>query len=143
MVASRATPKLLSKMAKQLRLGAPLVPPEPIQYSPERDVQSQQSERKDYRLFCETLAYVAKTVCQDTQGDTITNLTAERVHLHCSHHDLDVSIHDKICLHSSISVATNYLCFVSTILSFYQHFLRTKLSFFANAASSLGGELYM
>ena len=43
---------------------------------PERDVRRQQSERKDYGLFYETLAYVAKTVCQETQRDTITNLIA-------------------------------------------------------------------
>ena len=103
---SRATPKLLSllpaKKAKQLRLDAPLpVPPEPIRASaspkqapplrPGRDVRRQQSER---RLFCETLAYVTKTVCQETQRDTITNLTAEPVRLRCSHRDLNVSIHD-------------------------------------------------
>ena len=92
------------KKAKQLRLDAPLVPPEPIRTSacpkqapplcPGGDVRTQQSERKDYRLFCETLAYVTKTVCQETQRDTITNLTAEPVRLRCSHHDLNVSIHD-------------------------------------------------
>ena len=63
--------------------------PEPIRASacpkqapplcPESDVRRQQSERKDYRLFYETLAYVAKTLCQETLHDTITNLTAEPV----------------------------------------------------------------
>ena len=80
-VANTTTPKLLStalEKVKQLRLDAPLVTklnpsaptPAPKQappLHPERDVRRQQSERKDYRLFYETLAYVAKTVCQKTQ----------------------------------------------------------------------------
>ena len=38
------------------------------------------------------LASAVKTVCQETQADTITNLT---VRLHCSSHlNLNVSIHD-------------------------------------------------
>ena len=53
-------------------------------------------------------------MCQ-TQGDTIINLAAEPVHLHCSRHNFNVSIHDGICLHSSMSVATNYLCFVPCV----------------------------
>ena len=107
-VANRATPKLLStalEKAKQQWLDAPLVTklnpsvpgPAPKQappLHPERDVRRQQSERKDYRLFYETLAYVAKTVCQKTQRNTIKNLTAEPVRLRCSHRDLNVSIHD-------------------------------------------------
>ena len=85
------------KRRKQLWLDAPLVPPEPIRASaspkqapplrPGRNVRRQQSER---RLFCETLAYVTKTVCQETQRDTITNLTAEPIRLRCSHRDLDL-----------------------------------------------------
>ena len=105
-VANTTTPKLLStalEKVKQLRLDAPLVTklnrsaptPAPKQappLHPERDVRRQQSERKDYRLFYETLAYVANT----SAYNTITNLTAEPVCLHCSHHDLNVSIHDGI-----------------------------------------------
>ena len=33
------------------------------------------------------------------------------VSLHCSHHNLNVSIHDGICLRLSVSVATNYSCY--------------------------------
>jgi len=76
---------------------------------PERDVR-QQSERKDYRLFYETLAYVANTACQETQLNTTTNLTAEPARLRCSHRDLNQCQHPCwICLRSSVSVATNYL----------------------------------
>ena len=44
-----------------------------------------------------------------------------------------------------LSVATNYLCFVSTILCFYQHFFNVSINniVVAKAASSLGGGLYM
>ena len=45
---------------------------------------------------------------------SITNLTAEEALLHCSHHNLNVSIHDGICLCLSMSV--------SAILCLYQHF---------------------
>ena len=72
----------------------PLAPKQAPSLCPERDVQRQQSERKDYRLFYETLAYVAKTLCQVTLPNTITNLTVEPVRLRCSHRDLNVSIHD-------------------------------------------------
>ena len=50
-----------------------------------------------------------------------------------------------ICLHSSVSVATNYFCFVSTILCFYNHFFNVSINniVVANAACSLGGGLYM
>ena len=86
--------------------------PEPIRTSacakqapplrPERDVRRQQSERKVYRLFYETLAYVAKTLCQETLCDTITNLTAEPVCLCCSHHNQiqDFRVHRYYLLHS-------------------------------------------
>ena len=80
MVANRATPKPLfttSEKGETAVARCALVPPTKLNPStpvpapkqapplhPERDVQRQQSERKDYRLFCETLAYVANTVCQ-------------------------------------------------------------------------------
>ena len=143
---------LRTKKAKQLRLDAPMVPRQPICAStcpkqapplrPERDIQRQQSERKDYRLFCQILAYVTKTTCQETQRDTITNLTAKQVRLHCSHCDLNVGIHDGICLRLSVSVATNYLCFVSTILCFYEHFFNVIL-FLQMQLLTWGGGLYM
>ena len=96
---------LPAEKAKQLRLDAPRrlwnpsapaprLPQQAPPLHPGRDVRRQKSERRDYRLFCETLAYVTKTVCQETQRDTITNLTAEPVRLRCSHRDLNVSIHD-------------------------------------------------
>ena len=51
---------------------------------------SKAAERKE--TLQTILASVAKTVCQETQADTITNLT---VRLHCSSHlNLNVSIHD-------------------------------------------------
>ena len=59
------------------------------------------SRVKDYRLFYETLAYVAKTMYQKTQCDIITNLTVDPVRLQCFHRDLNVSIHDRICLRLS------------------------------------------
>ena len=64
------------------------------------------------------LCHKCRRPCQETQGDTITNLTAEPVSLHCSHHDLNVSIHDGICLRLSVLEATNYLSVVSTIVCF-------------------------
>ena len=67
-------------------------------------------------------------MCQETQGDTITNMTVEPVHLHCSHHNLNVSVHDGRCLRSSESVATNYSCFVSAVLCFYQRFFFMAVS---------------
>ena len=75
-------------------------------------VRRQQSERKDYRLFA---INGEDRVSRNSCG--ITNLT---VRLHCSgHHNLNVSIHLFMSL---VSVATNYSCFVSTIMCFHQHF---------------------
>ena len=86
---------------------------------PKRDVQRKQSERKDYRLFYETLAYVAKTVCQETQCDTITNLTAEPVRLYCSHRDLN---------RSSVSVATNYYVLCQHYCFFINTFINVSIN---------------
>ena len=98
---------LRTKKAKQLWLDAPLVPPEPIRTSAcqtssapttkETFEGSSLSRVKgkitDYSM--KLVAYIVKkTACQETQRDTITNLTAEPVCLHCSHRDLNVSIHD-------------------------------------------------
>ena len=66
--------------------------PAPKEAHPSLHVRRQPSERKDHRLFWHKWR---KTVCQETHGDTITNLT---VRLHCSHHNLNVSINDGICL---------------------------------------------
>ena len=104
---------------------APLAPPTKLSPPQKKlhpsilkeNIWRQQSERKGYRLFYETLAQMPKTMSR-TQRGTITNLTAEPVSLHCSHHDLNVSIHDGICLRLSVSEATNYLSFVSTIVCF-------------------------
>ena len=114
--------------------------PEPIRTSacpscklrlcPERDVRRQQSKRKDYRLFYETLAYVAKTLCQETLCDTITNLKAEPVHLRCSHSDLNVSIHDGFVY---VGPSQQQLCFInntvflSTLFLMYPLLLQMQL----------------
>lgn len=48
---------------------------------------------------------MAKTVvCQKPQGDTITNLTAKPVRLHCSHQDSNVSMGD---------VGSNYMFYIN------------------------------
>ena len=156
MVASRAMPKLLSITREKGKTAAarctfgstwthlrqclplnklrPSVPEEMFEGSREK------GKPTDYSV--KLVAYLAKTVCQETQCDTITNLTAEPVRLHCSHRDLNVSIHDGC---SSVSVATNYLCFVSTYIVFLSSFFNVSINniVVANAACSLGGGLYM
>ena len=99
--------------AKQLWLDAPLehprqrLPQQAPPLRPGRDVRRQQSERRDYRLLCETLAFAAKTVCQETQRDTITNLTAEPVRLRCSHRDLIVSAASMMDLFTFVLLSSN------------------------------------
>ena len=73
----------------------------PNKLHPSTPTAFESSRVKDYRLFYETLAYVAKTMYQKTQCDIITNLTVDPVRLQCFHRDLNVSIHDRICLRSS------------------------------------------
>ena len=84
---------------------------------------------------------MAKTVRQETHGDTITNLT---VRLYCSgHHNLDVSIH----LFTSLRVSSNQLfmfcinnnVFLSTL--FFHVSINNIVV--AKCKSTLGGGLYM
>ena len=131
-----AMPKLLStvwKRQNKLHLGcsaahAPLAPPAKLKFTPIHTsacpktnstplhVQRQQSERKDHRLFYET-GISGKDRVSRNSGWPYHNLT---VNLHCSHHNLNASIHDGICLRPSVSVATNS-CFVS--INSFSHLL--------------------
>ena len=126
-----------AKKVKQLRLNVPLVPPEPICASvcpwfhlnpsvpasapnklrptvPKETFEGSRAKGKttDYSV---KLWHVAKTVCQETQRDTITNLTAEPVPSACQHPWWD--------LFTFVGLSSNWLCFVSTIWCFYQHVL--------------------
>ena len=70
--------------------------------SPKNNVQRQQSEMKDHRPW--NFGINGKNCVSRSSG--------WHYHcLHCSHHNLNVSIHDGICLRLSLSVATNYSCF--------------------------------
>ena len=84
---------------------------------------------------------MAKTVRQETHGDTMTNLT---VRLHCSsHHNLNVSIH----LFTSLRVSSNQLfmfCINNNMFSstlYFDVFINNIVV--AKCKSTLGGGLYM
>ena len=116
-----ACPKTSSPLSPALKQAPPL--------SPKSNFQRQQSERNDHKP--QNFGINGKDRVSRSSPSllfTITNLTDESVCLHCSHHNLNVSIHDWICSRVSMSVATNYSCFVSTIMCFYQHFFNVSIN---------------
>ena len=144
-----------AKKAKQLRLDAPLVPPEPITPAPAPNKLRPSVPKETFegsRAKGKTTDYSMKlwhmwqtprvkklsvTLSQTWQLNQFVCAVPTVIWMSASMMDLFTFVR--------LSVATNYLCFVSTILCFYQHFFNVSINniVVAKAASSLGGGLYM
>ena len=113
---------LRAKKVKQLQLNAPLViklnpsapAPAPKQ-APSQNRRSKAAERKErLQTILWNFGICGKDhVSKNSAYNTVTNLTAEPVRLHYSHHNLNVSIHDGF-VYIRPSQYQQYCVFINT-----------------------------